>query len=167
MAYMGIIPDAPSFGTQVARGLGEGISKGIGKSEVLRQQLKGKDPYRKLQQTRLALDSKYKQLSGFIKEADALLKNDSLYPFKPGEKEALKQQRDLVSDQRNQLFALNQALDSGEGEEEMHEEPKKKSKPKFMKSNKEHMAKFNQLSKQYGRDEGKIRKVLEKEFDLD
>ena len=39
MAYRGILPEVPSFGTQLARGLGGGLSAGIGKAMDLASQL--------------------------------------------------------------------------------------------------------------------------------
>jgi hypothetical protein len=158
---------------------------------------KNEDPYKQLQQTRLDRDSKYKQYSGFIKEADALLKGDSLYPFRPGEKEALRLQRDQMAKHRDRLIALSQSMglpspaeqETPENEgttqtsapQDMEEEnpkprsssyfekrrAKKKNKPKFNPKNKDHVAKFDQLHGKFGADEKKIREVLSKEFELD
>ena len=155
-----ILEQNPSFSALLGRGLGQGFSQGVSKGAEFAQKMavaKRQDPYREMQQFRLAADSKYKQLSGFIREADNILK-DPFYPFAEGEKERIKQQRDQVSDQRNEIFALSSKLEESQ--------PTKK-KPKFSKKSPSHMAKFEQLVKDFGKDEKKVREVLSREFDLD
>lgn len=39
MAYLGVLPEAPSFGTQLARGLGAGVGAGLSQSADLAQRL--------------------------------------------------------------------------------------------------------------------------------
>lgn len=52
MAFRGVIEEAPSFGTQLARGLGQGISQGIGLGSQLATQL-AMDKYKQNQRSKL------------------------------------------------------------------------------------------------------------------
>lgn len=58
MAYRGILPENPSFGTQVARGLGSGLGQGISQGAQLAAQLLGERKNR--------ISKNLSGLSGFV-----------------------------------------------------------------------------------------------------
>ena len=55
MAFRGVLPENPSFGTQLSRGLGQGISSGLGKAADFAEQL-GMEKYKKNLRSELIRD---------------------------------------------------------------------------------------------------------------
>lgn len=175
MAFRGVLPEVPSFGTQLARGLGGGLGAGISSAADFAQKLALKratrNPYEELQQSRLAADSLFKQYSTRIKEMQNYL-NSGMYG--KGEAENIRQTIKNLQDERDSMFGWSQkvkepTVSSPEpaGEPVAQEPTKKKAqKVKFNPKNPEHVAKFEQLDKEFKGDKKKVNDALSREFTL-
>lgn len=132
------------------------------KNKIVQTMTKGIDPFRMEQENRRNLDLQLKHYNTQIRELSEDYKNAN---YK--EKDKIKEEMGKIKRQRDKLFGsmlMNGMVSEEDQEENVEEEGEKK--PKFDRTNKEHMAKFNQLRKTFKDDKKKVNEALAKEFSL-
>lgn len=117
--------------------------------------LTGIDPFKADQQNRLQRAEVRVAYNQRIKEEQAKLKES----FVPEERKSIQARIEHLQRERDEILGY-------EASDEMEAESPKKKRMKFNPKNKEHIAKFNQLDKEFNGDRKKVNQALSKEFTL-
>lgn len=169
MAFLGILPEVPSFGTQLAQGLGSGLSQGFEKGLEFAQKmaLKKKDQQ---QLGSLYADRLSSRYSRAIREIDNGLKSGIYGSTRSDPYVQALHKREALVQERDQVLGMLKAAEEPkkevvETEKEEKVPKKKKKKIKFNASNKEHIAKMRQLEKEFKGDQKRVNEALAREFE--